>query len=245
LYKKGESTAYIGDEFGVSPGTINRTLRNNGVEIRDLSESHRKHQFNEDIFETLDQETLYWLGFLITDGGVYEPEHGQRKISLALSEKDGEHVEKFKTFLNAEHPIKTREQDGNKSKQITITSDKIAEDLKSYGVTQRKSFTAEASEEITNSRNFWRGAIDGDGALELRDERGPRLRLHTAEPLTKQFERYITRFCKTEAKARPHKNDIYVFALSGTPAVEAIDHLYIGASTYLDRKKSIANDIIR
>lgn len=243
LYRDGQSTASIGNRFDVSAGVINKKLRENGVEIRNLSESHRKHTFKEDAFESLNNETLYWLGFLITDGGIYNPEYGQKQILLSLSTKDEEHVEKFKKFLNAEHPIVTNERDGYTSARITITSDEMASDLRDYGITQRKSFTAKASDELIDSRHFWRGVIDGDGCISTRKNGTPRLRLHTAEPLTKQFDRYIKTVCTTEAQARPHKNNIYVFGLTGGPAKKAIKHLYSDTSTYLERKKSLANDI--
>jgi hypothetical protein len=64
-----------------------------------------RHHLDESAFETVTDESAYWLGFLMTDGNVHYPNNRQPRITLVLAEHDKDHIENFKTFLTSTHTI--------------------------------------------------------------------------------------------------------------------------------------------
>lgn len=93
------------------------------------------------IFETItDDNTAYWLGFLTADGSV-----NTKRLQIGLANKDKEHLEKFKTFLNTNAQITERYmgcQNGKKylTNFIEINSIDLIKDLAKYSIVPRKTY---------------------------------------------------------------------------------------------------------
>ncbi len=135
----------------------------------------KKHYLNENIFNIIDtEEKAYWLGFLYADGCVSS---NCNKISLNLSEKDREHLEKFKQFLDYRGkirvaPAKTSVIRGkliNSSPMniLSFSSKQMKQDLILLGCVPRKSLILKfpTNDQVPNSlmSHFVRGYFDGDG----------------------------------------------------------------------------------
>ena len=64
----------------------------------------RKYNFNEHYFDNIDcQEKAYWLGFFATDGYNHK---NKGCIEFRLHKQDMEILEKFKSCLDANNPIR-------------------------------------------------------------------------------------------------------------------------------------------
>lgn len=104
-YRAGVSARAIAKRFGVADVTIVGFLRRRGVETRNRSSAQRKWTVNENAFDALTPEAIYWIGFLLADGNIFRhPKHSDL-LSVGLKESDAGHVEKLKTFLGSNKPL--------------------------------------------------------------------------------------------------------------------------------------------
>jgi len=156
----GESTKEIAACFGTDGGTVYDRLKIMGVTFRSPSASKRIYKVNEDAFSTIDTEaTAYWLGFLCADGTVW----GNRYVALWLQEKDANHVERFRQFLDCEHPMRFDQK--RKATGITVASRTLYDGLIKQGCAPRKSLKLSfptIAPELES--HFIRGYFDGDGS---------------------------------------------------------------------------------
>lgn len=123
----------------------------------------RKYQFNESRFAQLESaEEVYWLGFLLADGNV-QP----RSLRVELSNKDRDHLEKFKSFMSTEAPIKNTCKDCCK---LLVCSTVLVQHLAKYGIVPNKSNVTYTPNQIPSSLlgHFFRGVFDGDGWVTQR-----------------------------------------------------------------------------
>lgn len=118
--------------------------------------------------ENVDEETAYWLGFIVADGNVIpESKHGQAMFQMILQGRDQAHLEKFKIFMNSGHKIFKSIKHGREYFTIKFRSNKIVSDLIKFNVIPDKTFSTYCPEFLLYNRHFWRGMIDGDGTLGL------------------------------------------------------------------------------
>jgi DNA-binding transcriptional regulator WhiA len=132
------------------------------------------HTVNEAVFDTITEESAYWLGFLMADGNINTGKTGNPRIALTLAERDREHLVKFRKFLNCSNQIllkivKVNEKTWNQY-TLRFSSKNIADRLNEFGITKRKSLTAK-SIGLEDNKHFWRGVLDGDGYIKNRDGR--------------------------------------------------------------------------
>jgi len=208
----------------------------------------RKYELNEYAFSPLHAQNMdyaYWLGFLLADGCVYG-----RYLELGLASRDVEHLELFRKFLGSIHPL--RHKDTTNSVRLTVHSNALVSQLRSFGVVERKSKVATVPHSLSDSPEFWRGMIDGDGyvATKIRTRRyRGRGAVHTVvEPIvslvgTQAVCTSLQRFCQeagihTKANPRKHKHsNAWYFELTGTAARTLHRILYTGTGPRLTRKE--------
>lgn len=158
----------LAEKFGVSKSYIKKIWKKNG-----LSGKRNKpytYVFDENYFESIDsKDKAYFLGLLATDGCVYKRKNGigQHIIKLSLV-GDLEIIEEFKKHLKSNNKI-TKMSNKNKSDFIytlAIVSDKMAEDLRKYGIVTNKTDKTKFPN-IDNEfiPHFIRGVLDGDGSI--------------------------------------------------------------------------------
>lgn len=178
LYKSGLNA----DDSARSVGISRNTLK---VYLRDLNILRKNDVYQKDItydasfFDKIDtEEKAYWLGFIFADGSVYKSklrEHGG-KLTIELSVKDRDHLEKFKESLKCNINIKSRFRSchlsNNPEKRemvsISIASSEIIEDLMKYGCIPNKTYDryiAKFTDDKKLKAAFLRGYIDGDGHI--------------------------------------------------------------------------------
>ena len=153
------------------------------------------HTVNEAVFDTITEESAYWLGFLMADGSISTGKTGNPRIALTLAERDREHLVKFRKFLNCSNQILSKIAKVNEKvwNQYTLrfSSKKIADRLKEFGITERKSLTAK-SIGLEDNKHFWRGVLDGDGHIKNSDGNdGDSVVVVGSQDLMRQFITFI------------------------------------------------------
>ena len=102
MFLQGKSLTQIQKELGIDRKKLSILLKQDDIEIK-LNNS--KYECDENFFDVIDtEEKAYWLGFLYADRSIEN--FGRFKIDLSLSEKDKNHIEKYKQSLKLTYPTK-------------------------------------------------------------------------------------------------------------------------------------------
>lgn len=237
LYREGQSLRKIAEFFGVSTQAVITVLDTAGVNRRSISDA-KTLDSDQNCFEYITDESAYWIGFLMADGSVHAPQSktGKHKIKLAISSKDEPHLFKMKEFTKTESSVRTYDS----YSVLSITSDIMVDSLQKWGVTQRKSFTAKAHPYLEYNTHFWRGVVDGDGCISLKNRS---VSLAGSKFLCSQFLAWgrTVYDCKSALVKRSYEK-VYRVNLS---VQKCVPLLYGGNPTYyLDRKMSLAKELI-
>lgn len=186
-YEGGMSARKLGFEYEVADVTITFLLKRHGVSVRNRSNAKRTNQIKEDVFDTITEESAYWIGFILADGNVYHPKKRSKQLNLGLAEKDWEHLEKFKKFIGSNKPLYY-----NKGGVfISFYSNRIVDKLAEYGIVPRKSKIAKIPEQLKNNRHFWRGMVDGDGWISIKEDGSTILGLCGTLDIVFGFKRFV------------------------------------------------------
>lgn len=220
-----------------------------------------EHYCDYDFFHIIDTESkAYWLGFLYADGCVTD----QGVISLLLAGHEKGHLEKYKSALNAEHPIEER-HDKMRAKgkvvrtqhnvKIRLHSKTMAADLYRLGVHPRKSFTLKfpTSDQVPSHllHHFIRGYFDGDGSISHSCTKRYNGKWYFSVISSDAFIRGLKNallasvdITRWTVYPHPESKGTSYFAVLRVPDINRIrDYLYRDATVYLDRKKAKFEDV--
>lgn len=212
----------------------------------------RKYSVNDTYFKEIDsEEKAYWLGFLLADGCIHT-RSGQDRLSLVLSVKDKEHLEKFKKTISFTGPIndyikKSGKFLGLKHSYLRITSQELADDLAKMGCVPRKSLILKfpiIKDELIS--HLVRGYFDGDGSVFISNEKHWRSNkifpvihfrfLGTFDFLSKLNDKIGLSGRITQPKG----NKAYVLCFKRNKKAKLFyNYLYKNATIFLERKKCI------
>lgn len=246
---EGKSAPQIEKQLGVGSTTVYRILNRSGLRSRPQQVAQRKNTLDHSCFSVLTEHSLYWAGYLMADGCVFD-----NQIVLGAKQADGEHLKRFLAFAGSNARITSSCRNGYPQLQTRVYSDRIAEDLAKLGIVPRKSLTAKAPKQIAARLDFWRGVFDGDGSLGIYADRrktpprrAARLNLVGSQLLLEQFRTFLARNGVTsEAKVRRKKShNHFTFDLEGRAAVQAVRLLYTDSSLNLPRKYARAQTILK
>jgi DNA-binding transcriptional regulator WhiA len=228
-------------KYHIKYDTISKNIRKMGI----LTNPHGKISLNSDIFEKIDTEQkAYWLGFLYADGSVYKDSKGHYRFELGLQQRDLEHIQKFKKFINSRHKISYREN--TKSYRISFNDSKFCNDLITLGCVPKKSlilkFPTEAQVPKKLIRHFIRGYFDGDGYLS-KPPKQLTLDLLGTEEFLDCLLTHVDSTKKTLKKDKRHLNNTFKFSLCGNNARNFLKFIYKDAIVFLERKKELYNNL--
>lgn len=233
----------IGKKFGekLHYRTIKRIVETYGGKMRTIRESHQQPGLFVDAFKKIDtEEKAYWLGFLSADGCVHK---GYVKISL--QQKDYNHLEKFKKFLNFKGQIRTSTLQGKQYCHISIGNQTLYEDLIKLGCCERKSLILKPCLAVPEEYifDYIRGYWDGDGGISY-SKKGNRWQAYCTS--TKEMLDYFVE--KMELNTKPfleHRcKETYRIHFSGRIVVyKKMSLLYDNATIFLDRKKQLFDNL--
>lgn len=227
-YEGMKSARQLGFEYGVADITITSLLRRRGVNIRNNSDAHRTNQIKEDIFDTINQESAYWIGFILADGNIYHPPNRSKQLNIGLATRDWEHLEKFKKFIGSNKKLYY-----NKGGVfLSIYSNRIAEKLEEYGIVPRKSKIAKVPDVLKNNRHFWRGMIDGDGWVAVSKTGYPVLGLCGTSDIVEGFVDFVGK----NATIGQRTAFCYNVTYGCTSAKIITNRLYENGTIFLHRK---------
>lgn len=217
---------------------------------------NRRYEFNEAAFDTITEESAYWVGFLMADGFVCQrkrsPHSIECMVGLTLSTRDEDHIRKFLDFLGSDRPIghaSAKNHSGSTSDlcHTAILSKRLVEALSRYGVVPNKTYTAKVFL-LEMDRHFWRGVIDGDGCIHTRKNGNPTLNLTGSRPLLTQFRDFVHAHapgCKMNLAGDRRMDDrIASFYITKRFSVKILELLYGDCTVALERKRRQAEAIL-
>ena len=197
------------------------------------------------IFNIIDtEEKAYWLGFLYADGYVRLDSYD---VSITLQERDKEHLEKFKKFVNSPCKIAQKivklEDKQFMVYHFNINRKQIHEDLIKLGCTNKKSLTMKfPTEQQVPSyllKHFVRGYIDGDGYIGLHTLKNGKIviRISITSGSLEFIQELVNKMNWQKNTIRKDKrSNCYCIEWGSLKNNQIMYDLYENASVYLDRK---------
>jgi len=247
-YQSGKSISAIGREFKKDWRTVVKILGdtyvpkyNNEQRLKQSRDSTKL--FDESVFDTLDEETSYWIGFLMADGCLYNG----NQVNLLLGKRDRDHLLKYQRFLKSTHKINDNtNKKGISTCQLRFRSKKVYDRLVALGFTLRKTGSEKAPEELKYSPYFWRGVIDGDGCISRSGVDQDRVTLANSERLCNEFYQFAIKVTGANPNLNPviPLEGVYQCALYGDNCRKVLAALYASSNIHLDRKRERALAIL-
>ncbi len=174
-YRKGVNNKELCVKYGKSRSYIQLLLKKNNIDLRNGCEVTKKYMIDENYFANIDNsDKAYILGLIFADGTLH-----YNTVRLNLIESDAHILYDIakKIYMDDNYQIVTLNdslkqwKNGNiyhskKQKLLTFTRKKIADDLRKYGLIEKKSYTIRFPK-INNIyyNDFIRGYFDGDGCF--------------------------------------------------------------------------------
>ncbi len=253
LAKHQDMTAQeIAKNFNISKNSVFSILGSVGISIPNHL---RIHTLDETVFDVLTPSTLYVAGFLWADGCVSRADAiGKRQPVLAcsLGVKDREHVFKLRAFFGSTHAITDDNEPsgfgGGPMACFRVRSVKLCRALKRLGFAKKRE--RHPVPELAQSRDFWRGVIDGDGSLGVINH-GERPHLHLVGqlPTLECYRDFLiaNRLAKPEIKRTKTCCGVFIWGgrAHSKEASDIIRRLYTDNIFALARKDVRAQAIIR
>jgi hypothetical protein len=247
-YLSGKSGPEVAAEYNTTPTTVYSHLSRSGKRIRSLSEYDQEEECNHDYFDQIDRpEKAYWLGMLLADGCISM----QHEVILSLCARDIDLVLAFKSALGSRSQITIAKQvkksiRGGKefestSAAVRVRSRRLCAALACYGILPGKTLNPRMVKGIPPrfERDFWRGAVDGDGWVVFSKRPNGSLQFIVGftggMPVVKAFQRFCRKHCPTRAQIRPN-HSVYRFVVTDWCAFDIARLMYGNASVFLHRK---------
>lgn len=239
LYNQGSSQNYIEKTLGMTRKTIRTILKETSIKYRDKSEQKffdYGTELNEDCFNVLTPESLYWIGLLHADGHIEKDR--EYSVELVLHNTDFKQLENFKSFLKSNRKIAP---DHGDCSRMRFNSKKIWNRLKELGFTHNKSEVGKPHELVKWSRDFWRGEVDGDGGVY--DYKNHQMTLCGTLETIFDFIIFCTKetgikdkYPSNSGKKSRRGGQLYQVHYYGKDCKKVLDLLYKDSTVYLDRK---------
>jgi len=249
LYLNGNSGIKISELLNIKLGTVYYHLKKMNI-TRTNKTNSVKFRVNHDSFSCINtEERAYWLGFMYADGYIILSKNGQKSIGISLSSKDKDHLYKFKSFLNSEHPVNDYVNNcGDKYSRLLITSDRMFDDLSKLGCTESKTFTIEYPCDLVPLRlmnHFIRGYFDGDGSISLiKKDVQYKLKICGTKDLLSGILSYVNKVNSKLGRKKNYLKDNWYISIGGNLQVlKILNIIYKNASVFLDRKYRRYSDL--
>lgn len=248
-YKTGELFKDLILEYNVSFPTLKKYFKKLNLITR-----RSKTSFDYNFFENINTENkAYWLGYIYADGYISGPDHGKHeyKLSLSVSGRDVDHLNKFKTDIKSDHKliyipenkVKYKNKDSlyirKPTYRLDIYDKKLYYDLLNKGLCQRKSLVLKFPINIVPEifiKDFIRGYFDGDGSIyyDKSCNQNKITILGTIDFLTEYLNNLPFK-CNILKDRRTI--DTYYIKITGKKVKLFYSYVYRKAGVYMNRKK--------
>ena len=235
--------------FDAQPTTISSWLRKAGIHGRKRSHPLRMRcSVDHTAFDVLTPEACYWVGLMFTDGTMSTGPRRSPHLSLGLTESDKDQVYGLAAFVKSTYIVSRKEPiiGGNgiwnsaAYYHTTFISQRIYDRFKELGYDRLNSNPVA---ELRNSRDFWRGVVDGDGYVCITNGRAL-TGLTKGRPLVDAFLDYARSvYPQCRATSYPIKS-VFRTQLGGKCAEPVIADMYYAGAIAIKRKAEKAAEII-
>ena len=246
-YKNHQSIRKVAEELKISPETARYNLKQLGVLNKPIRYSWNDNYFSED-----NMESFYWAGFIAADGCIKFKNKKYKQLSIDLSQKDHDHLKKLKQSIVFDGPIHKISSGRIDKSEMTISSDKIFDDLVRFNIVPRKSLIYTfpkwlKKHELVN--HFMRGYFDGDGSFYTSLGKGKKIpQLYFSLRGTKEFLTEYKNILEINCNIKKNINKpryncgIHILEYGGNLSAKSIaDFIYKDSkqNTRLERKYNI------
>lgn len=249
-YQQGSSIVELEQKYGIRQKTISKLLNEQGIQKRTHAEAVRAghgSKVNDEAFDVLTEESAYWLGFIMADGGIY----GNR-LTVRLSVRDVKHLEKLRVFLGSNNGIcndkKIRNFGTTKTAAFAVSSKPIIDTLASHGIVPRKSTKENVLSDVKHDANFWRGMLDGDGCIIYKEDlplSKSNIGLTGSYTICQQFKSFIQEHIPLfNNSIQPNGENVWAIHAGGNTAKDILQIVYSNPTVYLERKYIKAQGIL-
>lgn len=222
---KTKTQKEIAKIYNVSYSTINRLIISSGIKVAGRSRlNESKLKFDINYFDEINnEEKAYWLGFIAADGCL-------KNNKVSLISKDKEMIDKFKSYLSAEHKLSTiktldkRTKKEYTSYKISITNNLFTRKLENYINNDKSNNFVLPSIEDKYIPFFIAGMFDGDGYVGFRNGEKLRCSLISTKECLIQIQNIIEKIGIKKTELYKYKNTKNVWKM----------HLYSGAYDFLN-----------
>lgn len=264
LYADGATLRQVGKFLGCRARTAGNLLRVAGVAVRPAHYpkwspgrvKRRKYNADDDYFlrRPITDEAAYLFGLFAGDGCVHRPkrvgDRGRYVVSLAMQRKDADHLETVKRLLRYDGPTRNypASKGGKNLFAVIVHSNGLADGLIRMGVTERKSLTFVAPDEMADNRHWWRGLVDADGCINrLHGEANGVTLVAASRPLIDQYRAFVSQLIP-QSRAKVHESHrnvspLYYATFSHRNAARILAHLYQPGDLALPRKAALARQL--
>lgn len=207
-----------------------------GCDMSEVLRAARGFTLDETVFENITDDSAYWLGFLLADGNV-----SKNTVCINLKTSDTKHLEKFRDFVGGNQVISVSKDP--RVSRYAFGSKKITADLAKWWIVPAKSYIAKPHPDLLMNRHFWRGLVDGDGSVILKNRS---VMLCGTEAVCEAFLSFAKTVVQTEATVARVKENLWNIRITcgRLDSVKLLETLYLNAPTYLDRKHATAVEIM-
>jgi len=185
------------------------------------------------------EEKAYWIGFLAADASV-----NNKQLSLRLSEKDKEHLLKFKKYIGIDYKISKTKSIVNNIEYIgfeyRVSSKEFVRSLKKHNLA-----TLTLPKTIPNNllRHYIRGLVDGDGCFCISNNK-LNFSLISSIKLCEEVQEILMKNCSLSKTKLYIKNFnigkmAYLKYCGNKQVLRIANYLYNNSHIFLNRKKNI------
>jgi hypothetical protein len=250
LLSEGLPPSEVARNLNLSKSTVSSVIKSKNIQnIFRLTDNKCDHTY----FEKIDTvEKAYLLGFFIADGWIRTDSN---RMGISIQQEDKLILSYFKSFSNANISYRNRSTDTQKRKStatITWTSEKMKEDFGSYNIIPNKTYHTEFEfpferMDFKYTRDFIRGFLDGDGAVEATQGVLTVTFVSTSEKFLRQLGSLFStidpgigfRIRKSIGKTVDYFTMRLNFKRKNKPekVLKIYNYLYQDSTIFLDRKK--------
>lgn len=198
------------------------------------------------IFNVANEFDAYFVGFIQTDGHLQH-----KKVSVELNSRDQDILTKIQASLGGSIKFRTREtnfKEKANSAIWTLCSVDFVKSLNNFGIPCGKKSHIIRPLQIRRDleRHYIRGLFDGDGTLCFSQTNFPIMGIVTASEAIKNYLVNWLRLHEIFVNCnRNQRDDIYNITITRESAQKIAHILYHDCSVSIDRKRKIANEIIK
>lgn len=223
---------FIKQELRVDSRTFKRMCSEVGIEYPNF----RKKKVCDNPFVDLSNpDVLYWLGWLATDGCI---SHKETRVTLSLSIKDIDVIEKFKNFVSEKLVIKHTIHHGQfEMVSVSFRNKEITDFLVTLGFGDNKTFNFVPNFNIT--WDYIRGVFEGDGYFRWGSTKEINITSACKEhiQIIYNFVKSHGISCLLREKITPKGTKMYDFEIYNKEGIiKFIDNIYKDANTFMNRK---------